>query len=494
MKNNLYEVFNYLDQVYSYFNVNPQITDRLGKTVCGFFKSIKNNTIDKIVEAIDLEEGKEGVRRVLWTIYQNPQQSLKNISQITYLPVPLVKKICEELTKHNLLFIGSKHVELSILGKEFVEQVLNFEKIQSAYCPTCQGKKIVLAQEQMNLLEKLTDIAKEYDRTNFNIEFNQSPCLLETSLRRALYIQRQGYLNRRILCLGDNDLSSLAMAVISPKTMIGVVDIDYQLIDFLNTIKTKFSFNIIALCSDLRKGLPKEFIGTFDAFITDPPYTPAGFTLFISRGIQALEPPFAGKYGYISYSNKPLSEMITIQKVLGQMGLVVRDLIPNFNEYYAATIIGGQGQFIIVEASNVTKPLISLGVEFTEPIYTGPSKSHKTDLKSSKLAVTEKGVIAIEEGLVENRILSILRNKPIISLQELFNQLNIKQKEFDAGIGELKRLDMLKISKGNVILLSSEIIHVNEVLETALKKIKMNPQAEINKQIVKILLKRQLVT
>jgi len=196
--------------------------------VCGFFKPIKNNTIDKIVEDMDLEEGKEGVRRVLWNIYQNPRQSLKNISQITYLPVPLVKKICEELTNHNLLLIESKWFELSILGKEFVEQELKFEKIQSAYCPTCQGKKIVLAQEQMILLEKLTDIAKEYDRTSFNSELNQAPCLLETSLRRALYIQRQGYLGRRILCLGDNDLSSLAMAVISPKTMIGVVDIDYQ--------------------------------------------------------------------------------------------------------------------------------------------------------------------------------------------------------------------------------------------------------------------------
>ncbi|MFX1250704.1 MAG: bis-aminopropyl spermidine synthase family protein [Promethearchaeota archaeon] len=476
------------------FNVNPQITNRQGKTVCGFFKPIKDNTIDKIVDAIDLEEGKEGVRRVLWTIYQDPRQSLKNISQSTYLAVPLVKKICDVLTEHNLLSIENKHVEFSILGKEFVEQVLNFEKIQSTYCPTCQGKKIVLAQEQMILLKKLTDIAEEYDRTNFNIEFNQSPSLLETSLRRALYIQHQGYLNRRILCLGDNDLSSLAMAIISPKTMIGVVDIDYQLIDFLNTIKTKFSFNIIALWSDLRKGLPKEFIGTFDTFITDPPYTPAGLTLFVSRGIQALERPLTGKYGYISYSNKPLSEMISIQRALGQMGLVVRDLIPNFNKYYAATIIGGQGQFIIVEASNITKPLIPLEVKFTKPIYTGTSKSHKTGLKSSKLVVTERGTIAIKEGLIENRILTILRKKPIISLQELSDQLSIEQKEFDAGIGELKRLNMLKVNKGKVILLSSEKMQVNEDLEMALKKIKMNPEAETNKQIIKILLKRQLVT
>ncbi|MFX0072120.1 MAG: bis-aminopropyl spermidine synthase family protein [Candidatus Hermodarchaeota archaeon] len=457
-----------------------------------FFEPRESTVIDAVTRAIDLEEGKEGVKKVLWAIYLHPRESLKTISQVVYLPMPLIKEICKELRNHNLIYFET-YCELTAIGKALVEQQLGFEKIQSARCPVCKGKSIIITSKQEQLLEKLTNIAAEYQRTEFNMKLNQAPCLLETSLRRALYLQQQGHLGRRILCVGDSDLSSIAMTVVSPQTRVGVVDIDQQLIDSLNTIKSKYNLNLVARCYDLRKNLPEEFSGVFDAFVTDPPYTSAGFKLFVSRGIQGLEDPFSGKYGYISYSIKPVSEMLIIQKMLGEMGLVLRDLIPNFNEYYAANIIGGQSQFLVVEASKITKSLVNPKEEYYKQIYTNSFRRSKTNLRPLSFFITEEGDRVIKEGLVENRILNAIHKNSIFSLQDLVAKINVEQKEFDAGVGELRRLKVIRVKEEKIFLLSSSTTPLNNELETTLKMIKNNPQAEVNEKILQILLRRQLI-
>ena len=66
-----------------------------------------------------------------------------------------------------------------------------------------------------------------------------------------------------------------------------VVDIDEQLLAFIDKTARERDWNIKTYFADLRLELPASLETHFDLIFTDPPYSPAGVKLFLQRNIAA---------------------------------------------------------------------------------------------------------------------------------------------------------------------------------------------------------------
>jgi predicted methyltransferase len=128
------------------------------------------------------------------------------------------------------------------------------------------------------------------------------------------------------------------------------------------------------LAHDLREPLPTAFRGAFDVFQTDPPYTPAGLKLFLARAVEALRPS-AGAMGFLSFAHRPPREQQEIARVLVNAGFAIEEIIPDFNEYAGAAILGNRGQILRVRAAGPLAP--PLRGRYAGPLYTAECRSHR---------------------------------------------------------------------------------------------------------------------
>ncbi|MGH3168680.1 MAG: bis-aminopropyl spermidine synthase family protein, partial [Trebonia sp.] len=111
----------------------------------------------------------------------------------------------------------------------------------------------------------------------------------ETVVRRALWLNDAFDLeDARLLCIGDHDLSSLAVCAIIPGLRVTVADLDERLLEFIDGRAREYGYDIQCFCADFRFGIPDSVAGSADVVLTDPPYTPEGVELFLGRGAQGL--------------------------------------------------------------------------------------------------------------------------------------------------------------------------------------------------------------
>jgi len=111
----------------------------------------------------------------------------------------------------------------------------------------------------------------------------------DTRLRRArLLAERYDLDGAGVLCLGDHDLTSLALALVAPRAHVAVVDVDDEVLEHVDRSARALGVEVCCRFADLRLGLPSDLRGTADLVFTDPPYTPEGVWLFAARGIEAM--------------------------------------------------------------------------------------------------------------------------------------------------------------------------------------------------------------
>ncbi|MFD0477688.1 bis-aminopropyl spermidine synthase family protein [Nonomuraea thailandensis] len=77
----------------------------------------------------------------------------------------------------------------------------------------------------------------------------------ETVLRRALLLGARFWLpGARLLCVGDHDLTSLAVKLVHPETDVTVVDVDERILAYLDEQR----LGVRTRWADLRLGLPSR--------------------------------------------------------------------------------------------------------------------------------------------------------------------------------------------------------------------------------------------
>jgi len=207
-------------------------------------------------------------------------------------------------------------------------------------------------------LEIYTEITKERPSPKRNLDqFYATP---KTILKRALFLHKLNELYRRkILFLGDDDHTSLALALINNSAKIHVVDVDNKILESIEKLSEKFDLNIDTSLADFRYDKLDSLKGKFDVVFTDPPYTTQGIDLFIDKAITCLRLRYSSTI-FFCYGNslRATERTLSIQKKIMEKDLMISLIEKNFNQYAGAESIGNGSSLygcVITPATKVPK-------------------------------------------------------------------------------------------------------------------------------------------
>ncbi len=204
-------------------------------------------------------------------------------------------------------------------------------RISDVECAACESMTVDIDGKMKPLLHFMKAVINDRPKSTFI--FDQRPVNVETVIRRVAYAIRRGDIqNKRIAIIGDDDLTSIAIARTDMAKEIVVFDIDDRITSLIRKLSKMHKLNIKTVQQDLLKDLPSEFTNYFDTFITDPTPTVKPLTLFTNRGLQMLKRE-QGKIGYISLYPSHMGFNADFQKKLGRMNLLITDVLPFFNQY-----------------------------------------------------------------------------------------------------------------------------------------------------------------
>ncbi|HVU76062.1 MAG TPA: bis-aminopropyl spermidine synthase family protein [Gaiellaceae bacterium] len=302
--------------------------------------------IAEAAAAVGLAEGEAGVRAVVAAVARLEPASTRALSRETGLPVPIVAAVCGELRRRG------------VLAPERPSRLAERWRGTFAQPPAPGEDELVAA---------LASLAA--DAPPPRSELDQSHCTVETKARRALFLQRAGALaGRRVLFLGDDDLTSLAVRQVGAAVAeLAVVDVDPAVLRYLRRQLPHARL----VEHDLREPLPDSLTARFDTVFTDPPYTVAGAELFLSRAAAALRPQVGGSV-FLAFGPKPPAETLRVQAAIAAMGLVIRSFERNFNDYVQASILGGTSHLYHLTSTAETAPLVAGG--YGGALYTGEGR------------------------------------------------------------------------------------------------------------------------
>jgi predicted methyltransferase len=321
--------------------------------------------VREVAATVGLVEGESGVRAVIAVLARLEPVSIRRVSHAVELPVPIVASICGELRKRDVVS-ERRPAQLTATGRElFAEGAL---RLNGCGAPTRERALLNLPAGSVRDLARVAKIAPPP-----RMELDQCHCTVETKLRRVLALhEADALVGRRILVLGDDDLTSLAVRSVvrrfgsaSTVANVTVVDVDLAVVAFLRHELVGSPFPVSCLQHDLREPLPPALVHAFDTVVTDPPYTVAGARLFLSRAADALDG--AGDV-FFSFGSRRPGASLHVQRAIGEMGFVIRRLARDFNEYVGAGVLGGTSHLYHLAALGDLEPVVT--GTFAGPLYT----------------------------------------------------------------------------------------------------------------------------
>ncbi|MBE9375825.1 bis-aminopropyl spermidine synthase family protein [Saccharopolyspora sp. HNM0983] len=220
----------------------------------------------------------------------------------------------------------------------------------------------------------------------------------DTVLRRAVWLRDTFDLRgARVLCLGDHDLTSTAVALLAPEAEVLVLDLDERVLAHIDAVSAEHGLGIGTLHADLRFGIPPEVDGWADLVFTDPPYTPEGAGLFAARGAGCLSGP--GSRLLVAYGFSPRTPALgqKVQQELLRMGLVFTAILPDFHSYLGAQAIGSTSDLYVCQPTAQTR---KLALRSAAGIYThGPQSVEAAGTEDS--ADFRSGIVGLVGEPVE---------------------------------------------------------------------------------------------
>ncbi len=250
------------------------------------------------------------------------------------VPVPTGVLIVRELEQQGYVTIDSENgIFLTDQGRELVEKFHLVAPV-NAHCPACEGRGYAYWLDK-EFYRRFIEIAKDRPKPLRN--YDQASVTPETTVARVQMLKHLGDLHQKeIIVLGaEDDLTGLAIAMTRLARRVLILDIDDRLIEFDRTIIAELGLtNAEAHVFDLRQPLPDEWVGAFDVFITDPPETHSAFRAFVARGIATLRGEGYSGYFGLTLRDASIFRWQEFQRILlNDLGVVVTDIIRNFNHY-----------------------------------------------------------------------------------------------------------------------------------------------------------------
>jgi N4-bis(aminopropyl)spermidine synthase len=336
--------------------------------------------VAEVAAAVGLAEGPAGVADVLRVIARHEPVAAREVSRRAELPVPIVVAVCNELRKRGVVD-RARPVQLTPAGRL---SLTGHETPGAAppeitgRCPCCGGLGSVVPGSAAALTGLLERAALGAPAAKLDLD--QTHCTPETKLRRVLRMYEAGALaGQRIMVLGDDDLVSVALAAFAAHAgraaaprRVTVVECDPDLVRYLGGQLAEFGMSAEIVLHDLREPLPARLLAGFDVACTDPPYTVAGAELFLSRAVSALAPG-AGAHVFFSFGARRPGETLRLQRLMADMGLVVRSLVPGFNSYTGAGVLASTSNLYHLRTTAGGQPTIT--GSYPGPLYSADMRA-----------------------------------------------------------------------------------------------------------------------
>ncbi|HXZ73642.1 MAG TPA: bis-aminopropyl spermidine synthase family protein [Streptosporangiaceae bacterium] len=335
--------------------------------------------VAEVASAVGLAEGPAGVRDVLRVIAHHEPVAAREVGRLAELPVPIVAAVCNELRKRGVVD-RARPVRLTPAGRAGLALPAAGHPPVSGQCPACAGTGVAVPAGLAELAGELELAAAGMPAAK--LELDQTHCTVDTKLRRVLRMHEAGALaGQRVIVLGDDDLISLAIAAFAalpaaaarPRRL-AVVDCDPDLLAYLGGRAAACGVPVELIEHDLRQPLPAALAGSFDVACTDPPYTVAGAELFLSRAVSALAGP--GSHVFFSFGARRPEETLRVQRLIADLGLTVRSLVPGFNSYTGAGVLAGVSHLYHLRTTAQARPAIA--GPYTGPLYTADTRAAVT--------------------------------------------------------------------------------------------------------------------
>jgi hypothetical protein len=190
-------------------------------------------------------------------------------------------------------------------------------------------------------------------------------------IRRAEWIvSRYIPTEASVTFVGDHDLTSLGLAFLHPGAKVQILDIDEALLEYLENKLDELKARFELRYCDLRLELPPDQVAKANLFVTDPPYTPEGIALFVSRGLACLNDLNLGR-GLMAfgYSREHPTLALKVQKSILSLQCIFEDIRSDFDQYSAAQAIGSSSDWYTIRATPGTGRRINQ-VKSSPQIYT----------------------------------------------------------------------------------------------------------------------------
>ncbi|MET8869969.1 bis-aminopropyl spermidine synthase family protein [Nonomuraea sp. NPDC004580] len=208
-----------------------------------------------------------------------------------------------------------------------------------------------LVPHYAHVLDRLTGLVAKAPRARHVLDHvSATP---ETVLRRALLLGARFWLpGTRLLCVGDHDLTSLAVKLVHPETDVTVVDVDERILAYIDEQR----LGVRTRWADLRLGLPAS-ARDHDLALTDPPYTPEGIGLFVARAVEGLRDEGRVLLAYGASERTPMLAL-KVQQELTELNLAYEAMYPDFNRYFGAEAIGSAADLYLLRPTSKTRPAV----------------------------------------------------------------------------------------------------------------------------------------
>lgn len=185
----------------------------------------------------------------------------------------------------------------------------------------------------------------------------------ETVLKRVMILGSINNISqKKILFLGDDDLTSVVFNLFYRAKKVSVVDIDRRNLRFLEDISRAEGFSIEFFEHDLRNPLEKKEFKDYDVVFFDPPYTPQAVNVWLARAMEATissgsnkrrkRPEILSSKLYFmcyGYTDKSMERGFKIQKVITSLGLIIQEKARKFNRYYGAESIESSSDLYLIQ-------------------------------------------------------------------------------------------------------------------------------------------------
>lgn len=204
------------------------------------------------------------------------------------------------------------------------------------------------AGDPLELLRGFIDAGPRPDR-----DLDHVTATAETVLARAHWLHGTYDLTgARLLCLGDHDLTSLAVGLLAPHVEITAVDVDERILQHIDATAAEHGLPVRTLYADLRRGLPPALQEWSDLVFSDPPYTPEGMALFATRALEGMAGTHSRLHLAYGFSTRTPALGRKVQQELLRLGFAFTAVLPDFHRYQGAEAVGSASDLYVCQPTS----------------------------------------------------------------------------------------------------------------------------------------------